>query len=233
MKALSYFTKYVAPDVPGCPSIIIERELINAVQEFCKDTWVLTADITAEIASTDIDTDDNNSVDVNISGTDDEASMVFPITFPASFTGVSDIYRPIALDGFMVDGVVRDLTYYKNVVHNKYLPDINVSYFYFSSNTVITFFPFTGACDIWAKYVYMPLKSVESLDDTFYEDHLDAIVSNVKSRLFNMPMKQWSNPGAAAYERMNYRKKVAMYKGQKNQSFSSKSLHVQWRTFGE
>lgn len=232
MKNLSEFTKYIAPDVPGCPSVLIERELLNAAQEFCQDTWILNADATATITTDDIDTTNNNSVDVNISGTDD-GTAVFPITFPITFGGTADRYRPFALDGFTIDGVKKDLTYWQNVVHNQYLPDTSVKYFYFKSDGIITFFPFSTGCEIWVKYIYKPLKSVTQLDDMLFEDYLDPILSNIKSRLFNMPMKTWTNPGAAQLEYSKYRRHTARIKALRNNSFQNISSHVQWRSFGE
>jgi len=232
MQILSTFTKYVLPDVPGCPPLLAERELLSSVQEFCEDTWILNADLTASIETTDIDSTDNYSVDVNISGSDDSVS-VFPILFPVAFGGMETLYKPFALDGFTIDGVKKDLIYYQNVVHNQYLPVADVKYFYFKSNIILTFFPFSAACEIWTKLIYKPLPSADQLDDLFYYDYLDPIISNLRSRLYNMPGKVWTNPAAAQIEYNKYKRYVSKVRRKKTNNFQNISSHVQWRTFGE
>lgn len=46
---ISDLVKYVAPEVPGCNTITIERAIIDAVRAFCSATWIWDHDTSAWI----------------------------------------------------------------------------------------------------------------------------------------------------------------------------------------
>ena len=80
------FKKYIVPDVLPCPDPIVERELIGTIIEFCKLTHVITKDFDVTLDSDDIDSEYQDSIDVDLN---------------EYFTN----YRPVAVVRLNVDGV--------------------------------------------------------------------------------------------------------------------------------
>lgn len=217
MTDIKEFVKYVQPDVPGCPLPLIEREIREIIQQFCEDTWILQQTLAVGITSDDIDTSLNNQVSIDLTNI------------------VGTAYRPIFLVELDIDWVPYEaLEWRHEITHNALILNTrNKKFFYFSGNTTLVLYPISKVCSIRVTISYKPLKNTTSYDDLFYEDYVDTIAAGVRSRLFKMPGKAWTNPQAADLEWRNYQRGVNRASKNVRYGFRKKSMAVQPRTFGE
>lgn len=216
-KALSYFKKYVAPDVMPCPDVIVERELVSTIMDFCKQTHVITKDFEVDLTDADIDDDLVNSIDVDI----------------REF--MSD-YRPVALVRLNVDGVDYDLEYKELVNDITYwdsIKDDNVKYFYFvDANTIRIYDMDSGDDNLFIRLAVKPKRDVTAVDEVLFDDHIETIAAGAKYRILAMPGKAWTNTGAANTYYREYRRGLTKARVNFDKGYTRQPGNVYPRSFG-
>jgi len=216
MTNLSDFTKEVAPDVIGCPDLIMERAVLATCRDFCRKTWVLSNAINLPVAADDIDTDSNNAVQLDLT------SALETSTKAIAFKSFLINKFPVQLD-FL--SAVNDSTLLKR--------EAAVKYFTFLDDTTAIVFPITKACTVDLEVVYMPIVGATAVPDLLYDLYLDDISYGVKSRLFRQPGKSWTNLNLVPYNDREYRRSIISTKRRINKDFNRRSLVVQPRSYGE
>ena len=198
--ALSQFSKIVAPEVPGCPSFLIEEKIVEAAQQFCIDTQWLKKGIEVEaIDYTTIDAADNDSIEIDLT------SYVTGIT-PVSFTQ------------FQIDGGNWNLEHRELENDNSNLDQITktgVKFYTLPDQDTIKLFPFTDQAedfDVFIEIVFKPKDGVTTLDDVFYDDHRRAICAHAAASLQRMKGKAWSDPDYATQNARTYQAKMGAAK---------------------
>lgn len=181
--AISVFRNRVLVEVPGCPVPRVDMAVVDALRQFCKDTYAYTKDFEVEdIAYGTVDSTDNDSLTIDLS---------------AYFSSLD----PIAPLKLQVDGGDWDLRELTLVNDNSNLTQIElqgVKFFNFPSLTTIKIFPFTDQSvnfDVYLKLAVKPNRSVTSVDDDFYnkDDWFAAVCSYAAAILQKMPKRAWTN----------------------------------------
>jgi hypothetical protein len=194
--AISSFTRHILPDVPGCPSFVIEEKVVEALQQFCKDTKILNKGIEVEdIDYSTVDSTDNDSIDVDLS---------------SYVTGIA----PVSISEFQIDGAPYDLEKMELVNDNSNLENIlkdGVKFFTIPDEDTITIFPFTDQAvnfDIYLRIVFKPKDGITTIDDFFYDDYREAICAHAKSEIQRMKDKAWTNLDHATINAKTYSAKM-------------------------
>lgn len=214
---LSEFKKYISPDVMPCPDPIIERELIGAIMDFCKQTHVITKEFNVDLTDADIDTGLNDAVDIDIR---------------EFMTG----YRPVALVRINVDGVDYALEY-KEVVNDisdwETIKSDNVKYFYFvDGNTIRVYDMDSGDDNMFMRLAVKPTRSVTSVDDVLFDDHVETIAAGAKFRILMMPGKAWTDKASANDYFLFWRRGLTKARVNFDKGYTRQPGHVYPRSFG-
>lgn len=194
---LTTFKAYITPDVLPCPDIIVERELIRAIQEFCIKSQILRKNLQFDLEDHDaIDSTLQNSIDIDIS------------------TDLAN-YRIVSLIRYNLDGIdyipkqkefVNTASYFDTMEQYS----SGVKYFYVVDDTTLRIYDMVSAdADLWIECAVKPLDTVSSVDDVLFDDWLDAITAKAKSRILMMPSKVWSDPKAAAAYHSEYKRELS------------------------
>jgi hypothetical protein len=218
MTLISEFKKLVSPDVLPCPDPIVNREVVSTLLEFCKKTYQLTREFELDIDTDDIDSDLQDSIDLDISEH-------------------ADNLRPVALVELMVDTTEyiphkRDIR--TTVTNFSSLKDDNYKYYWIPENYLIRLFDMGTANEkIWMKLALKPLRSATEVDDHIFEDWSEAIVAGAKFKLLSMPGKDWSDSEGARYYRSEWRKYLSQAKKATLKGGTAYAEGVNWKSFGD
>jgi len=214
------FKKYIAPDVLPCPDPIVERELIGTLIEFCKLTHVVTKDFNVELDSDDIDSDYQDSIDIDLN---------------EYFTN----YRPVAVVRINVDGIDYEPAY-KEVLNtidawDNSVGSTSVKYFYFVSNDTLRVYDMaTADSNMYLRIALKPERNITEVEDeSLYEDHLETIAAGVKSRILKMPGKPWYNKAAAFDAHVTWRRGISKARSNFDKGYTKQSQSVYPRSFGD
>jgi hypothetical protein len=216
MTNLSEFVKYVAPDVVGCPDVIMERAVIQTCRDFCDKTWILSKVLTIPIVSTDIDTYQNNSVELELNEALDTNTKA--IAFKSFFVNKQSVILSY------VDAV-EDSDLFKNRTDQKF--------FTFTRDNLALVYPFSGACTVDCEVISMPTMDATTLSDVLFDRCIEGITAGTLARLFRQPNKSWTSLELVPYMDRTYRNAVIETKRRLNKSNTRGSLIVQPRSFGE
>jgi len=214
------YKKYITPDVMPAPDVLIERELVNILIEFCALTHVITKDFDITLADhDDIDTDLQDSIDVDL-------------------TDYFTDYRPVALVRLNIDGV--DYTpKYKDVVNNIDAWDSSIQgtsekYYMFYSNTVLRLWNMSsGDTYCYIRMALKPTRDITTVQDEFlYEDHITTIAAGVVARILAMPGKAWTDEKAAGRAYWEWRRGVSKARSNFDRNYTRDPAEVYPRSFG-
>lgn len=214
MANISAFRKEIQGDVPGCPPFLIDREVVKTIIRFCRKTNRLQEGFSVSVLSTDVDTTDNDSVEVDLSAISCMTDRI-----------------PIRVAHFVVDGtpypaqemkISTDLTYLESIVNT------SIRYFTFPDSSTLKLFPFTAkAMEFFIRLAVQPSRTITSIDDVIYDEYLDAIEEGTKWRLFKMPGKVWSNKDDARECKREFLRLCEEAKIDVNRSFSHTDMIVE------
>jgi len=214
------FKKYITPDVMPCPDVIIERELIGTIIDFCKLTHVITKDFNVELDEDDIDADIQDSVDIDMS---------------EYFTD----YRPVSVIRMNIDGVDY-IPRYKEVLNTIDAWDSSVSsgsskYFFFVNNSTVRLYDMSaGDSNLYMRIAIKPIRDISEVEDEFlYEDHVETIAAGVRQRILGMPGKAWSDLNASRRAFIEWRRGISKARSNFDKGYTNNSQTVYPKSFGD
>ena len=217
--ALSEFTKLVAPDVIPTPNIVVNRETVGAIIEFCDKSDILTKEFNVTLDSDDIDSDTQNSIDVVI----------------GEYLG--DVYRPASIIKLMVDStpftpesreIINTITNWASVKED------GVKYFHFIDNYRLRLYDMsTSDTDLYIKLTVKPLRTALTFDDVLFEDYSETIACGAKYRILSNADETLSNPRMMDIMYRKWRRGLSRAKMRRKKNFTHVSAHANWRSFGE
>jgi hypothetical protein len=121
---LTEISRRVAPDVMGCPNVLVDEAVLRTLVKFCEETQILEKAFEHDVLATDVVAADNDSVSVNLA------------------TYLTD-GRPILLTEFRIDGVAWDAQEIKLLNDQDDLDEIAISgtkFFTWPDTTHIKFY---------------------------------------------------------------------------------------------
>jgi hypothetical protein len=215
---ISEFKNLVAVDVLPCPDIIVNREVVSILLEFCRKTNILQRDFQMDVDSGDIDDERQNCIDFEVSE-------------------FAQGLRPVTVVEFMVDGQtfkpwkqnIRSTNdYFETVEDSRYkyfwIPDDNhIRVFDMSSND----------SKMWMNVAFVYDRTATTVDDFIFDDWSEAIVCGAKYKILNMPGKEWTDKASAKDYRAMWRKYLSQAKQQALRGGSGQTQGVNWKSFGE
>ena len=213
---ISEISRRVAPDVMGCPNVLIDEAVLRTLIKFCEETHVLEKAFEHDVVSTDIVAADNDSVNVNI----------------ASY--ITD-GRPILLTQFKIDGVDWDAQEIKLLNDQDDLDEISVSgtkFFTWPDTTHIKFYGIEAEDQrFFIKQIFVPLDTATTMEDDLYYRFRDVIAAGARARLLEMPRKDWTDPAMAGLNWSRYNDGVALARIKKDHGMTRRSQSVKSMRF--
>ena len=211
---ISDFRPRVLSQVPGCPGFIADRAVVDAIIQFCSDTWIMKKGFEVAVLSTDVDTTLNDSVDIDISAV------------------ASTTLKPLAIDRFQIDGANYTVKKRELSTDITYLDEIgigSVKFFDFTSDTVIRMWPFEEeAMTFFLNVVFKPLSTITTIDDFIYDNHIEPIVSMAQATLQEMAKKPWTNSAGARGNRVDYAEGMGKARIKINQEYVGNDTRVDY-----
>lgn len=209
--ALTEISRRVAPDVMGCPSVLVDEAVLRTYIKFCEETHILEKAFEHDVLSTDVVAADNDSVNVNIA------------------TYLTD-GRPILLTEFRIDGVPWDAQEIKLLNDQDDLDEIAISGTKFFTWPDTTHIKFYGIEDedqrFFIKQIFVPLDSATTINEDLYYRYRDTIAAGARARLMFMPKKDWTDPSTAAKYLSEYNDGVAGAKIKQSHGMTRRSQSV-------
>lgn len=213
MANISAFRKEIQGDVPGCPPFMIDRAVVKTIIRFCRMTNRLQESFESSILSTDIDTSDNDSVEIDLSAVSCMTDRI-----------------PLRVMYFAVDGSeypVKELKLSTDITDLESVINTSLRYFNFPDSSTLKLFPFTAkAMKFFVRLAVQPSRTITTIDDFIYDKHLEAIEEGAKWRLFKMPGKVWSNKNDAKDAKREFLKLCEEATIDVNRSFSQADMIV-------
>jgi hypothetical protein len=209
---LTVMSNAIGPDVIGCPRILIDKAILDALIRFCKDTHIIEKGFEHDVVAGDITAADNDSVNVNIA------------------TYVTD-GRPILLTEFKIDGASytpKELNLVNDLDDISEIAIQGVVFYNFPDSTHVKFYDIEAKAQrFYIKAVYVPLTTATTVDDQIYYDNHKAIEAGARAELMAMPNKDWSNPAMAVYYEGKYNDGMASAKIRKDKGKIKTGSRVQ------
>jgi len=178
MTAITAFTKFVAPDVPGAPNSLIERAVLRACIEFCEETkyWRYRDEglvIVSGIKEYDLSPDTDSQVET-----------------------VND---PITVNGKKI--YQRTKTWLDQNLNNwETLTGKDPKYFQVESKGLIRLVPFPDADGAMsASMILKPIPTATTVPDFLFDDYYNAIADGARFFLMEPPGKEWTNTELSIY----------------------------------
>ncbi len=213
---ISEMSRRIAPDLIGCPRVLIDAAVVDAIIKFCEDTHVMEKSFEHDVVTADVDTADNNSVNVNI------ASYLTTV-------------RPILLTEFKIDGGAWGASFIDLANVQDDISEISVQgakLYTYPDRTHIKFYDIDAQDQrFYIKQVYVPLSTITTVDDDFFDRYHKAIEAGAKAELLDMPKKDWTDPNAATKSRIVYTDGVVSAKLKKDKGFvkgSTRPKTMRW-----
>lgn len=193
---ISQFRGDVQPDVIGCPVMVVDRAINDAIIQLCKDAHLFKKAFEHSVdASEDVDTTDNDAIEIDLS------------------SYVSVTLRPYTVLELKIDGVPWNATFMEieNDVEDisMYQPG-NTKLFNFPDTGTIKLYPMDTTDDVtvWLKMAWLPLRTMTTIDDFIFNDYNQAVAAYAKWLLMRQPGKAWSNLELADYHLSEYSRKA-------------------------
>jgi|ADurb_Ile_03_Slu_FD_contig_101_360379_length_5027_multi_2_in_0_out_0_4 hypothetical protein len=208
---LTEISRRVAPDVMGCPNVLVDEAVLRTIIKFCEETHILEKAFEHDVLSTDIVAADNDSVNVNLA------------------TYITD-GRPILLTEFRIDGAKWDAQEIKLLNDQDDLDEISISgtkFFTWPDTTHIKFYGIEAEDQrFYIKQIFVPLDTATTMDDDLYYRFRDTIAAGARARLMSMPRKDWTDQITAAKNLSDYNDGVASAKIKKDKGMTRRSTSV-------
>ncbi len=193
---ISAFRRGVLPSVIGCPPFIVDQAVVDAIIQLCKDINLFQRAFGHSVdASADVDTDDNNSIEIDLSDY------------------VTDTLRPHLVKELKIDGADWATSYLTLGAFDEdfSLPEIvGTKYFNYPDIGTFKMFPMDPVKDVFVylKFIWIPLETMTTVDDIVYNDHRRAVEHYAKWYLMSQPKKTWTDLALADYYLSKYSEKM-------------------------
>lgn len=222
MKTIEEFKQYIAADVLPCPDPVIERAILNTLIEFCEKTHVLTREFTVTLTSETVDSNLQNSIDIDLGD---------------YFDGH---VAPVIVMEFNLDGTPKYpkrkqlLNTVPSTVWTK-IKEGSTIYFDFPDDSTIRLFDRSTTTEtyLYVKMVVKPKRIATQVDDALFDDWLDEIAAGVKYRLLSMPNKEWSDARGAQQNYLAWKRGISKARLKVRKSFTDDPLEVHPRKFAD
>ena len=212
--AVTEYAKAVLPEVIGCPRFLVNREIVNAIIKFCKDTNFYEIGFEYDVEDTDVDDTDNYSVTIDY-------------TTELSNNEIIAMH----VTEFRIDGALFETQYLRLNDNQTYLDDLRLNsaiFFHFSSATEVKFFGLQEVDQtFYVKMAYYPVNTITTFDSDIYNFGHEAIEALAKSVLMSMPDKAWTNLQMAAANLQEYNGKMGYAKILKSKGFTQGDSRVE------
>jgi hypothetical protein len=209
----------VQVDVIGCPRVVVDNAVIDAIIKFYEDTHIKEQGFEHDVIAGDIVAADNDSVNVDL----------------VVDGGVSATLRPVVVTEFRIDGSQWETEYIDLLNDLDDLSEIapaDTKLFTYPDRTHIKFYGIDAVAQrFYIKQAYAPLTSITSMDDFIYDRFHEAIEARAKWQLLKMPGKDWSNGVMAAHNDTLYNDGVAKAKTLKSHGFTKGNKRVKSQRF--
>jgi hypothetical protein len=216
---ITVLSNRVQPDIIGCPRVVVDNAVIDAIIKLCKDTHIIEQAFEHDVVSSDITAADNDSVNVDI----------------VADGGVSATLRPIVVTEFRIDGSIWETEYIEllnDLDDLSEIESVDTKLFTYPDRTHIKFFGIDAEDQrFYIKQAYAPLTSITTIDDYIYDRYHKAIEARAKWELMSMPGKDWSNAAMAEYNAGIYRDGVAEAKIVRSSGFTKGNKRVKSQRF--
>lgn len=229
MTAISSFRNKILPYVPGCPVPAIDVAVVDAMRTFCKDTNAFTRTIGA-------------------TGTTPSGGFpfVFPIVLEESVSGdfyiasidlseydSLDNYDPVMPVYFAEEGIEKNLLYFQldnSVEDLDRVRPTNTRFYYFLDSDTLKIFPYSTSGEsevtMLITLAVEPEAGVTTVDDKFFNEWQQAIVSLAAATLLIAPKREWTDLAQAQIQ-------YGIYDKQKSEvNFSRASYFRKTRSSG-
>jgi hypothetical protein len=214
---ITVLSNRVQPDVIGCPKVVVDNAVIDAIIKLCEETHIIEQGFEHDVVSGDITAADNDSVNVDFT------------------TYVSATLRPVVVTEFRIDGAIWETEYIDLLNDLDDLSEIEIpraKLFNYPDRTHIKFFGIDVKDQrFYIKQAYAPLTTITTIDDWIYDRYHKAIEARAKWELMSMPGKDWSNAALAGYNMSLYRDGVAEAKILKSHGFTKGNKTVKSQRF--
>jgi hypothetical protein len=170
MTAFSVFEPYVAPEVPGCPLVLIDDAIRDGCRAFSSDSWLIREDLATF-----------NTV---------VGTQSYTLTAPAT----TEIF---GVNTVVLGGALPALSRSSDDPSKRYVPqDGKPIEFWFKDGKLWFNTEPDTVTAVLVEALARPLTTAATVDSR-YEEYRDAITYWAKSRLKRMMGKPWSNPQGA------------------------------------
>jgi len=219
MTNISSFRGGVLSEVIGCPPLIVDQAVVDAIIQLCRDASLFVKSFEHDVdASADVDTTDNDSITIDLS------------------TYVSDTLRPITVKELKIDGAKWETTEkeLENDVADISLYGItSTKFFNFPTIGTIKIYPMDTTDDVavYLDMVWVPLRTMTSIDDFIFDNHREAVEARAKWNLMNQPEKKWTNIDLAMLKLSEYSRKMEEAKIAKLMGYTFGSMRVKQMRF--
>lgn len=214
---ISDFEDLVAEDVDACPSSVLTSNTKRSIIEFCERSYILNVDFQHDYLDTDIDENNNNALDIDIS------------------SYISDV-KPTSVMRLILNNIekyaheVNILTEVDN--YTSIYSDTTI-YYHFVDDVTIRLFNITvDSGNVFLKLAVKPLMSATSVADILYEDWAEEIASGAKHRLQMKPNKPYTNIGASKLNETIFKRGIRQAKVKVQRGFSSKEQEIFPQPYG-
>jgi len=176
----------MTPELPGCTEPMMLQALQRSMRQFCIDTEAWWETLAS----------------VNL--VEDQTEYNINSTWDAEIKRIKEL-RINTEDNIAAgnDGAIQDHELYEFITPDALILDDNLK----PAEDV------TGGLEIEVRIV--PSITATSVDPTFLNDWIDAILGWAMNYLMSMTHKKWSNPDRSAYYMMQYLKGVSTAKSEK------------------
>jgi len=193
---ISQFRRGVLSHVIGCPIPAVDAAVVGAVIQLCKDIALFQNTFEHSVdASADVDTSDNDSIEIDLSDY------------------VSDTLRPHIIKELQIDSVPFSISYLdldNDVDDISTYEIVNTKFFNYPDVGTLKLFPMDTTDDVlvYLKIIWIPLRTMETVDDRIYNDYNQAVEAYAKWFLLSQPRKTWTDIALADYNLSIYSRKM-------------------------
>ena len=178
MTALTTMRTLVITQIPAANDLLIDRVILEAAREFCKQTRVLRQ---------------------NVTGTVTAGTLNVTLT-PPTDTELIDVVSA-TLDG---NRLTRKTTSQLDVINPKWRTETGGSDFITLSDTlndvlVAPLSATTFTSGLVVRGAWRPVLGATTLDDRLVSDWSDALLAGAYARLYGIPGQSWSSPQMSDY----------------------------------
>ena len=173
---ITEFVPYIAPEVIGCPALLVKAKIVQATIEMCKRSEVWQYD----------------HPDISMTALDTGFALV-----PPAGSLVVDI---LEMNWGDVPLLPKLVSFLKTKYHNWRTETGDPLYYVRTVPTTVTAVPAPSVDGTISLRVSLkPTSSITAVEDHLFNDHYETIAAGAKYYLMSMPNQKWSDGNMASY----------------------------------